>query len=236
MRIRAILTRTALFFITLALMLATAAVVLAQNELTTNPGFESGVGAPWSSDEGVISAGTVKHSGAASAKLVTDGGANIYQCVKWISGTNTYVALGGWINLQSANIITASLTIYSFSDKTCSDTNNGESSLGGLYPALNRIGSWQQVWTGPVGDSHPFPVPENTQSLMVVFSVFQSNNSPATAYLDDVTVYSSSPTAVTLSNLDARQPAEAAPLWPLIIAVPLLLLGAGFLVLRRRRA
>ncbi len=234
MRIRAILTRTALFFITLALMLATAAVVLAQDELTTNPGFESGVGAPWSSDEGVISAGTVKHSGSASAKLVTDGGANIYQCVKWISGTNTYVALGGWINLQSANIITASLAIYSFSDKTCSVPNNGESSLGELYPALNRTGSWQQVWTGPVGDSHPFPVPEDTQSLMVVFSVFQSNNSAATAYLDDVTIYSSSPTAVTLSGLDAKQPAEAASLWPLLIAVPLLL-GAGFLVLRRRR-
>ena len=219
----------------LAAMLATAAIVLAQNELTTNPGFESGVGVPWLSDEGAISVGTVKHTGAASAKLATDGGANIFQCLQWISGTNTYVALGGWINLQSTNIATASLAIYSFSDKTCTNTNNGESSLGALYPALNRTNTWQQVWTGPVGDSHPFPVPESTQSLLVVFSVYQNNTNPAIAYLDDVTVYASSPTAVTLSGLDARQPPEPAPLWPLLILVPLAL-GAGLLVFRRRRA
>lgn len=164
--------------------------------------------------------------------------AEVYQCVN-VSGLPvppTYISVTAQFN-ASANV-NGYINVDSFGGNGCTgQTGNAFTSA----PGTPGTGDWQTLQTDSVDVTlTDAGLITPVRSLKVTLGAIDlAGLGPESVYFDEASAFAAAdngtPNAVTLNRLDAKQPIELAAIWPLLIALPLAL-GAGVLVLRRRRA
>lgn len=180
----------------------------------------------WDNTTGNLALGSAMLDAASGGS----GQSGIYQCVAIPVGMSA-VYLSGFI-YAGANA-DASIGVYEYIDASCTTLNpNSPTAIIDLHSSHQSI--WEPVET-TIGSNQGIVLDSGTTHLKILLNVFDTIGGGATAWFDDVTTASAGPNAVILNSFDAKRPAELSTIWPVLIAF-VLALGAGALVLRRRRA
>jgi hypothetical protein len=173
------------------------------------------------------SAGSAKVTNISSSSSTSSHGAA--QCVDIPTADGSeYYTFKGWVFIPDdvpGNFQNAWVRMQFYDEDDCG-TSMGDSNRHDSVDIATQ-GSWQEI--APV----TMRAPASADSIQVRIYVRKSDNTGNPyAYYDDLTLYDSTPTAITLHSLSASaQPAT----WPLAALATVAALGIGAVTVRRRK-
>jgi len=218
-----------------------ASVAIAKTELITNGTFDSNTSGwsnstsgsiSWNSTEGHTTTGAAETQNTRAGSSTFSAGGT--QCINLPTPVAGYYTVEGWAKVpsQSNNTAEGFIRFHFYSSLDCgtaigSDRDTPSVSVGSDWTQVSKIGS----------------TTNGAQSVQVRLYVKKSAIGDAYAYFDDISFFSSTATAVTLSSLAAHSRHSAAQLervltalvhWPAAALAGIALMAASALLVIRR--
>lgn len=213
--------------ISLLLFVVTFSVALAQNERLFDGGFESTGVSNWTIVSNgatltTVSSPTRTGSGAAALATTANPGSRA-TCVDISSPLGANFTFAGYVYVPNSvtNINALRVRVTYWNNTNCT---GGPVGPGPLNIAFATRDTWLPFSFTPTTDI------TGKNGMLITVETGSNDANPVTVYWDDLTVYDSSPTAVSLQSFSATNPATGL----LLFGSALILTFIASLFLRRR--